>query len=96
MWFRNFFYVNFSARRIVSEFLELHYRPESEERNQEISVKISQVSKFLPDPVKAQEYIVKLSNNLLNQPELLQQLSKLVRPDISCRESIHITVSDEK
>ncbi|KAK6618691.1 hypothetical protein RUM43_013082 [Polyplax serrata] len=79
------------ARRIVSEFLELHYRPESEERDQEISTKVTQVSKFLPDPVKAQEFIVKLSNNLLNQPDLLQQLSKLVRPDISCRESIHIT-----
>lgn len=78
---------------MVCEFLELHHRPESEERDQEIAMKVIQVSKFLPDPVKAQEFIIKLSNNLLTQPELLQHMSKLVRPDISCKESVHITVS---
>lgn len=78
---------------MFSEFLDLHYKPESKERDEEISLKVAQVSKFLPDPVKAQEFIAKLSSNLLNQSDLLQQLSKLVRPDVSCEESLNISVS---
>lgn len=77
----------------MSEFLELHYRPQSYERDLEICNKVIQVSKILPDSLKALEFVTKLSNNLLTNPEMLSLLSKLVRPDVMCEDSVRLTVS---
>ncbi|KAK7793042.1 hypothetical protein R5R35_004471 [Gryllus longicercus] len=80
-----------AVRRSVSEWLELHRRPHSVERDREISAKIMVLSRFLPEPVKAQEFLTKFSVDLLRDQQLLLGMENIVRPDISCKECADTT-----
>ncbi|XP_073986377.1 cohesin associated factor B pds5 isoform X1 [Rhodnius prolixus] len=79
------------VRRGVAEWLELHRRPQSEERDKEMVAKVTQVAKFLPDQVKAQEFLNKLSANMLSDPTLLLGMETVVKPNISCKECAQTT-----
>lgn len=79
-------------RRSVSEWLELHRRPQNAERDKEMAARVTVLSRFLPEPVKAQEFLTKFSVNLMRDPALLQGMETIVRPDISCKECADTTV----
>ena len=82
----------FSVRRSVSEWLELHRRPQTAERDKDMAARITILSRFLPEPVKAQEFLTKFSVHLLRDQALLQGMETIVRPDISCKECADTTV----
>lgn len=77
-----------AVRKCVAEFLELHKKPDTEERNKEISAKLCQVSKFLPDPVKVQEYLRKFSHHLFTDNQTLSLMDTVLCPDVSCKDSV--------
>lgn len=53
------------------EWLEIHRKPESPERTKEIMHKIAHIAKFLPDQVKAQEFLLKFSQDMLADKTLM-------------------------
>ena len=75
----------------MAEWLEVHRRPASQERDKEISSRLAVISRFLPEPVKAQEFLTKFSVNLLKDSALLAGMEAVVRPDISCGECASTT-----
>nr|CAD7404383.1 unnamed protein product [Timema cristinae] len=60
-----------AVRRCVAEWIELHRRPKSAERDKDIVNKTIVLSKFLPEPVKAQEFLTKFSSHLFGDNILL-------------------------
>ncbi|XP_049833683.1 sister chromatid cohesion protein PDS5 homolog B-B isoform X1 [Schistocerca gregaria] len=80
-----------AVRRSVAEWLELHRRPQSMERDREIVTKVAVLSRYLPEPVKAQEFLTKFSSDLLRDGALLAAMENIVRPDISCKECADTT-----
>jgi sister-chromatid-cohesion protein PDS5 len=75
----------------VTELLQLH---RAEERNDaEIKKKIHATAKFLPEPVKATEFIRKLSQQMLTDSNLLPLMERVVEPDVSCAECMQAVVS---
>lgn len=44
------------------------------------------MNRQLPDPVKAQEFLVKFSANLRKDPNLLREMETILRGDVSCKE----------
>ncbi|XP_014241753.1 sister chromatid cohesion protein PDS5 homolog B-B isoform X2 [Cimex lectularius] len=79
------------ARRSVAEWLEMHRKPPSEERDKEMVTKVQQLSKFFPDTVKAAEFLNKFSQNMLKDSTLLLGMETVVKPDISCKECAETT-----
>ncbi|XP_037070380.1 sister chromatid cohesion protein PDS5 homolog A-A-like [Pollicipes pollicipes] len=77
-----------AVRKTVQELLELHRAPPSDEREKEKALRISYLSKFLPDPVKAQEFIRKFSVHLAQEEALLLLMETVINPTVSCRESV--------
>lgn len=71
--------------------MEIHRRPASPERDRDIQQRIVAISRFLPEPVKAQEFLGKFSVNLLKDQSLLIGMEAVVRPDISCKECAETT-----
>jgi hypothetical protein len=57
-----------------------------------MAARVTVLSRFLPEPVKAQEFLTKFSVNLMRDPALLQGMETIVRPDISCKECADTTV----
>lgn len=72
--------------------MELHRKPQSPERDREITAKIAILSRYLPEPVKAQEFLTKFSIDMLRDNALLVGMENIVRPDISCKECADTTV----
>lgn len=70
----------------MTEWLELHRRVPSLERDKEITSRIIALSRFLPEPLKSQEFLARFSKHMLKDPTLLlgwyialnQQLDTLV------------------
>lgn len=80
-----------AVRRSVAEWLEIHRRPQSSERDKEILARVVTISRFLPEPVKSQEFLAKFSNNLLRDRVLLLGMEAVVRSDINCKECAETT-----
>ncbi|XP_054273999.1 sister chromatid cohesion protein PDS5 homolog B-like isoform X2 [Macrosteles quadrilineatus] len=80
-----------TVRKSVGEWLEIHRRPPSMEREKDIGARLIQISRFLPDPLKAQEFLVRFSKNMMKDPSLLLGMEALVRPDMSCKDCTHTT-----
>ena len=70
----------------MSDLLQLYRQPKNEKRDKEIQVKVHGLSKFLPEPMKAQEFLRKLSVQLGTDNVLLSSFEKVVDPDVSCKE----------
>lgn len=70
----------------MSDLLQLYRQPKNEKRDKEIQVKVHGLSKFLPEPMKAQEFLKKLSVQLGTDNVLLSSFEKVVDPDVSCKE----------
>lgn len=52
---------------------------------------ITVLSKFLPDQVKAQEFLAKFSQAMLRDQTLLQGMEVVMKPDITCKECAETT-----
>ena len=80
-----------ATRKSIAEFVELHKNGDSgddKEKEKEIALRIGQISKSLPDPLKVQEYLREFSNNLWRDSKLLSQMETVVSPEVSCKESV--------
>ncbi|CAG9857389.1 unnamed protein product [Phyllotreta striolata] len=83
------------VRKLVQEFLELHRRSSngSNEVLKELSLKIQNLSKYLPEPVKAHEYLTKFSNHLKCDSALIEHFNVVVKPSVSCKECSEATAA---
>lgn len=52
----------------------------------ELSQKILQISRFLPDPTKVQEFLQKFSQHLKKDQALLQGMETILQPTVSCKD----------
>lgn len=73
------------------EWLELHRKTPTPNVNHELAQKCQMLSKFLPEPVKAHEFLTKLSNHMQSDPNLLKEMETIVRPNVSCKECTYTT-----
>ena len=80
----------------MSDLLQLYRQPKNEKRDKEIQIKVHGLSKFLPEPMKAQEFLKKLSVQLGTDNVLLNSFEKVVDPDVSCKECQLYVVSNLK
>ncbi|GLV36490.1 precocious dissociation of sisters 5 [Carabus blaptoides fortunei] len=78
------------VRRYVSDWLELHRKPGTN-TVADTSNKIHMLSKFLPEPVKAHEFLTKFSQHMTADPQLLKEMEMIVKPDVSCKECAYTT-----
>lgn len=76
----------------MSDWLELHRKPGTNTVT-DTSNKIHMLSKFLPEPVKAHEFLTKFSQHMTADPQLLKEMEMIVKPDVSCKECAYTTVS---
>ncbi|KAK4304004.1 hypothetical protein Pmani_024024 [Petrolisthes manimaculis] len=75
-------------RKIVAELIELHHQPQNEERDQEIAYSLSELTKYLPDPLNIHEFLRKFSKHLHTDSQLLTLMETIVNPDVSCKDSV--------
>ena len=75
------------------DLLHMYRPPKNEKRDRDIQVKVHALSKFLPEPMKAQEFLKKLSVQLGNDNVLLVNFEKCVDFDVSCKECQGYVVS---
>ncbi|MCL4115786.1 UNVERIFIED_CONTAM: hypothetical protein GTU68_048938, partial [Idotea baltica] len=77
-----------AVRKGVAELVELHKKPEGEDKEKEITSRLGHLSKFLPDPLKVQEFLRKFSHHLESDPQLLSLMETVISPDVSCKDSV--------
>ncbi|KAJ8934137.1 hypothetical protein NQ314_013596 [Rhamnusium bicolor] len=82
------------VRKLVLEWLELHRRPnQTGELHKEMALKVQALSRCLPEPVKAHEFLTKFSNHLKRDASLLEQFEIVARPSVSCKECSEATAA---
>ncbi|XP_059483617.1 sister chromatid cohesion protein PDS5 homolog A-A isoform X4 [Neocloeon triangulifer] len=74
-----------SIRKLVSEVLDLQNKNADDERDKELNAKIVQLSKHLPEPVKAHEFLRKFSAHMSKDSSLLQMMETVMNPSVSCK-----------
>lgn len=74
------------VRKLVLEWLDLHRRPATAEVQKELTIKVKALSRYLPEPVKALEFLTKFSGHLKRDSNLLELMETVARPSVSCRE----------
>jgi hypothetical protein len=79
-------------RKLVSEVLELQSRNQDDERDKELNTKIVLLSKHLPEPVKAHEFLRKFSAHMSKDPSLLQMMETVMHPSVSCKTCSEVMV----
>ncbi|KAG7300964.1 hypothetical protein JYU34_015317, partial [Plutella xylostella] len=83
-----------AVRRTVAEWIELHRKPPTPAVQKELMSKVLHIStKFLPDSVKAQEFLTKFSQHMKQAPELLQGMETILNPNVSCEVCVRTTSS---
>ncbi|XP_050671417.1 sister chromatid cohesion protein PDS5 homolog B-B [Leptidea sinapis] len=83
-----------AVRRTVAEWIELHRKPPTPAVQKEIMTKVLHIStKFLPESVKAQEFLNQFSDHMKKAPELLQGMETILSPNVSCEVCVRTTSS---
>ncbi|KAL0861628.1 hypothetical protein ABMA27_009125 [Loxostege sticticalis] len=83
-----------AVRRTVAEWIELHRKPPTPAVQKEMISKVLHISsKFLPESVKAQEFLNKFSLHMKQAPELLQGMETILNPNVSCEVCVRTTSS---
>ncbi|XP_026499402.1 sister chromatid cohesion protein PDS5 homolog B isoform X3 [Vanessa tameamea] len=81
-----------AVRRTVAEWIELHRKPATPAVQKEMIAKVLHISsKFLPESVKAQEFLNKFSSHMNAAPELLQGMETILNPNVSCEVCVRTT-----
>ncbi|XP_026466131.1 sister chromatid cohesion protein PDS5 homolog B isoform X1 [Ctenocephalides felis] len=75
-----------AVRRAVTEWIELHKKPLTPITAKELAAKIHTLSRFLPEPVKAHEFLTQFSHNLRKDTALMQGMEIILKPDVTCKE----------
>ncbi|KAI8432818.1 hypothetical protein MSG28_013759 [Choristoneura fumiferana] len=82
-----------AVRRTVAEWVELHRKPPTPAVQKELIAKVLHISsKFLPESVKAQEFLNKFSQHMKQAPELLQGMEMILNPNVSCEVCVRTTL----
>ncbi|XP_065167677.1 sister chromatid cohesion protein PDS5 homolog B-B-like isoform X2 [Atheta coriaria] len=81
------------VRKLVLEWLDLHRRPSTSDVAKESMSKVTSLSRCLPEPVKANEFLTKFSNHLRKDAALLDAMDTVARPSVSCQECSEATAS---
>ncbi|XP_066263104.1 sister chromatid cohesion protein PDS5 homolog B [Euwallacea similis] len=84
------------VRKLVMEWLELHKKLGSDQKHdiqKEIANKVQALSRCLPEPVKAHEFLSKFSNHLRKDPDLMEKFETVSRPSVSCKECSEATAA---
>ncbi|KAI4466781.1 androgen induced inhibitor of proliferation as3 / pds5-related [Holotrichia oblita] len=81
------------VRKLVLEWLELHRRNNTSEVQKDIAMKVQALSRCLPEPVKAHEYLTKFSNHMKKDLGLLESMEVVARPSVSCQECSFATAA---
>lgn len=75
------------VRKSVSDWIKLHRaRDITPKIQKEMNIMCQTISKQLPDPVKAQEFLTKFSVNMRKDQSLLRDMETILRNDVSCKE----------
>ncbi|KAL1497514.1 hypothetical protein ABEB36_008461 [Hypothenemus hampei] len=77
------------VRKLVLEWLDLHRKLASGpnlEIQKEIANKVQALSRCLPEPVKAHEFLSKFSSHLRKDSDLMEKFETVARPTVSCKE----------
>uniref|UniRef100_A0A182MY81 Uncharacterized protein n=1 Tax=Anopheles dirus TaxID=7168 RepID=A0A182MY81_9DIPT len=75
------------VRRSVADWIKLHRLKDlSQGVLKEMNVKCTNIAKQLPDPVKAQEFLLKFSAQMRKDPKLIVEMETILKRDVSCRE----------
>ncbi|XP_047520595.1 sister chromatid cohesion protein PDS5 homolog B-B isoform X2 [Pieris napi] len=83
-----------AVRRTVAEWVELHRKPPTPQVQKEMITKVLHISsKFLPESVKAQEFLNQFSEHMKKAPELLQGMETILNPNVSCEVCVRTTSS---
>jgi sister-chromatid-cohesion protein PDS5 len=81
------------VRKLVLEWLELHRRPANADVQKEMAMKVQSLSRCLPEPVKAHEFLTKFSSHLKRDQALLETMENVARPSVSCQECSEATAA---
>ncbi|KAJ8925853.1 hypothetical protein NQ315_009705 [Exocentrus adspersus] len=82
------------VRKLVLEWLELHRRPlQTQDLQKDMAMKVQALSRCLPEPVKAHEFLSKFSSHLKRDPTLLEHFEVVARPSVSCKECSEATAA---
>jgi sister-chromatid-cohesion protein PDS5 len=74
-------------RRMIGDWVRLHKQKEmTPAMKKDLAGRCSSISKLLPDPVKAQEFLLKFSLHLRNNPQLLKEMEIILKKDVACKE----------
>jgi hypothetical protein len=64
--------------------------------DRQLNIRISQLTKFLPDPVKASEFLCKFSADLKHDKNLFRIMEIIISPSTDCKACAENTVRAEK
>jgi sister chromatid cohesion protein PDS5 len=70
----------------------LQSRAQDDDRDKDLNAKIVQLSKHLPEPVKAHEFLRKFSAHMSKDPSLLQMMETVMHPSVSCKTCSEVMV----
>ncbi|XP_062409305.1 sister chromatid cohesion protein PDS5 homolog B [Sardina pilchardus] len=74
-------------RHHVKDLLDLVKQPKSESYNKAVFSKVMVITRNLPDPGKAQDFVKKLAQVLEEDEKIRKQLETLVSPACSCKQA---------
>ncbi|KAL7294326.1 hypothetical protein TKK_0012336 [Trichogramma kaykai] len=74
-----------AVRRAVTEWVELIKKSEASNTS-EPQAKIVQISRFLPEPMKVQEFLQKFCAHLKKDPVLMQGMETILKPKVTCKD----------
>lgn len=75
-------------RKAYRELVSIHKHAQLEECSPDVAMKESIVTKFLPEPSKAIEFIKKLSQHLTQDEHMLSLMEKLTELEVSCQDTL--------
>lgn len=74
-------------RKTVYDWIKMHRVKEmTSDIQKEINKKCSNICKLLPEPVKSQEYMLKFSQHLRKDKQLLKDMETVLKRDVECKE----------
>ncbi|KOB66870.1 Androgen-induced proliferation inhibitor, partial [Operophtera brumata] len=86
-----------AVRRSVAEWVELHRKAPTPSVQKEMIAKVLHISsKFLPESVKAQEFLNKFSLHMKQAPDMLQGMEMILNPNVSCEVCVRTTMLLER
>ncbi|XP_065083082.1 sister chromatid cohesion protein PDS5 homolog B-B [Ochlerotatus camptorhynchus] len=75
------------VRRSVAEWIKLHRIKEITLNIQkDMNAKCANIAKQLPEPIKAQEFLLKFSAQMRKDPKLISEMEIILKRDVTCKE----------